>query len=557
MDALTNGGRVGSASLELLVGKDAASRIATRSDVFLITKEGLFDLIDESSRTHRLLNDTKGSELLRRLTRRFADRLYDGLAPPRSDRLVFRECLAFLLETEIFWHLPIRHLARYLARSTSPETTFAIELRDTVLKYGLLWDDNEIWPLTLAWEFARLDRRAKLYLERSSEHPVDSIEILPDSNLVRRRRTAFDAMADTITSLVPGSRLFCPKTVRNHKSIAKTLAPHLRLMTALDGRRPILRIDVTPLFSDIGRLSIPLEKETASAADGSTYCVSRWPRGGLVKELVERFDEAADSTYRAAVSIVERRRIDRIDTADHLNFEASAFSIAVARRGGEIHLWSHASNPIAVHYRAPIFKSVCVPTEVSAYAWRDRFPDVDITVAPWTVLPQFTCDAPRDESGRLALVVFGIRGFLGATPRFRFAEHEASLRHLVGLVTELDGVRFHYKSKDVANALWFESRVDPERRAERTDTKFDSLNWPNMIFASATIPSTALLEGICRGIPAVMLRDTPAFDHVPIDADAIPILGAEGCSELLASLRDHQRYSELADRQAEWLRSIL
>src|SRR5262249_13740874 len=107
-------------AFELWVGSEPIAGLSETHAAVCITGSSVHDLVDRYARTHPVIGHPEGREQLRELIRRFADALYSSLTSPASDRLVFREAVAFLLETEMFWHWPIRQMTRRLARSTPP-----------------------------------------------------------------------------------------------------------------------------------------------------------------------------------------------------------------------------------------------------------------------------------------------------------------------------------------------------------------------------------------------------------------------------------------------------
>jgi hypothetical protein len=541
---------------ELRVGDEPIERLAERFAAIAITSTSVHALVDAHARTHRVIGHPEGREQLRRLIRRFADALYDGLDAPASDRLVFRECMGFLLETETFWHWPIRHMARRLARSAPVDRSFAIELAGTSLCYGLLWNRNELWPLTAAAELARAGRTAFLYVRGDPARALDRIEIAPSRDIARPARQVRDVVATVLTAFSPNHHVVCPQTIRNARAVVAGLGHPLRLRLGMDRRRPWRRLDVTPLRDEIGAETLALEPADAPETGIAAYR-GVWPPGGLARRIAARLDRVIATAYRKAERSAKWRRVARFDTADHLSLEAGAYGVAVSRNGGVVRLWPHASSPIALEYRAPTFAAVVAPTTLAAQSWRERFPSAEVTVSPRTVFPPFTLDAPRDASGIVTLVMFNIRGALGAMPRFDGAAHEASLRDLVERIRNSTGIRLLYKSKLADDIAWFRGEIDPHGVAEFTDASHAELDQPNMVFTSPTVASTALLEGICRGAPAVLLRDTPAWDHVPIDPRFVPVEGARELIATLARLRDPKCYAELAIAQEKWLRTLL
>lgn len=48
------------------------------------------------------------------------------------------------------------------------------------------------------------------------------------------------------------------------------------------------------------------------------------------------------------------------------------------------------------------------------------------------------------------------------------------------------------------------------------------IDLPNMLFVSISMGSSALLEGLSRGIPGLVVRDFPVRDYTTLDGEAFP-----------------------------------
>jgi hypothetical protein len=526
-----------------------------RTDFIFIDEAYLFTNIERFSSGKRTISGPNAQKNMRRLISRFANRLYKSLEQPETDRVVFREGIAFLLETEMFWHLPVRHFARSLVRNCDREKKFAVVIKSANPRFGLMWTKSELWPLYIGYELSRLGRTVVFCL--SDDRAIDAITIGPGDSIVRKPYTTVQKIMNGLIRFCPYRRVVSSATIRDGERAIKQLRPFVHLPSGLEGRSAdLFQLDIRPIRQDFGDVRLPL-KEITTKDCGTRVYRGAWRASGVVRPIIEEVDRVLASAYRTSEAFVARHRITRFDTADHLTLEAGVFAVAVHRKGGEVRLWPHASNPINVGYRAPFFVHVSAATEVCASAWRQHYPQADVTVYSGDVFPEFTLDQAHDGSRRVTLVMFGVRAFLGALPRCNIKEHTASLKELVQLTAEHPSIELIYKSKDKADAQAFRQKIDPEGVIKITDARFSSMDWPNMVFSSPTLISTAILEGICMGIPATLLRATPAWNHVPISDEVITIADAPELVAHLEALCDPKTYFRTAKSQELWLRSIL
>ena len=69
--------------------------------------------------------------------------------------------------------------------------------------------------------------------------------------------------------------------------------------------------------------------------------------------------------------------------------------------------------------------------------------------------------------------------------------------------------------------------VGPDIEFEEISTHPSEIDEPNMIYLTISFGSTALLEGLGRGIPCMIVRDFPVEDYTGIDSTSVPIGDAQ------------------------------
>ena len=73
-----------------------------------------------------------------------------------------------------------------------------------------------------------------------------------------------------------------------------------------------------------------------------------------------------------------------------------------------------------------------------------------------------------------------------------------------------------------------------------------------MIFLNVSFASSALLEGLGRGIPGMVAREITVEDYVTVDPAAIPVADVATIVSRIAECRDPAVFGALVERQLSW-----
>ena len=100
------------------------------------------------------------------------------------------------------------------------------------------------------------------------------------------------------------------------------------------------------------------------------------------------------------------------------------------------------------------------------------------------------------------------------------------------------GIRFVCKAKPPWESIeWLQSLVGPAAVLRETREAPTAIDLPNLVYVSVSFGSTALLEGLSRGIPCMIVREIPVEDYTAIGPDYFPVGSVE---TILARLRECQ-----------------
>lgn len=99
---------------------------------------------------------------------------------------------------------------------------------------------------------------------------------------------------------------------------------------------------------------------------------------------------------------------------------------------------------------------------------------------------------------------------------------------------------------------WITERINPGADLRFTNVHANKLMHPNMIFLCVSLTSTAILEGIARGVPGMVVRDIPV-DETPVYChDSVPYVASSQLGEFLVKLNSDQAWTDLLHRQQAW-----
>ena len=72
-----------------------------------------------------------------------------------------------------------------------------------------------------------------------------------------------------------------------------------------------------------------------------------------------------------------------------------------------------------------------------------------------------------------------------------------------------------------------------------------------MVFSSVSMGTSALIEGLARGIPGFIVREFPVVDYVTLNEDSFPSIGPDRAIYLLSDLATPDGYRALIEKQRD------
>ena len=274
----------------------------------------------------------------------------------------------------------------------------------------------------------------------------------------------------------------------------------------------------------------------------------------LAEALLPYFAELVDRVDR----LLDQRGITDAHIGDYLYAEPSLIADRVIARGGRVHLWPHSSNPVHVKYHDPAdISSIHTVTESGARIWSEAMPKAKVIHEPELMIAGQTQLVDWQEGEPLSLVLMGGRPVLRNLPILAIDKHEQAYRDFfTGLEELVDAgfvrVFFKPRGRSGEHEAWLEEIVGRAADWQRELAHPTRLTLPNPVYASISVGSSALLEGVARGIPGLIVKENlHVRDYISASRGGLEVLAVEPALEFLKTLTSRQEWERVRDQQRE------
>lgn len=333
----------------------------------------------------------------------------------------------------------------------------------------------------------------------------------------------------------------------------KKLLPTVRIKSSLvrAWRHNGKRITGSPLA--------PSDSEQVEAFLASgTWVVKDW-HSWLERVIVPYF---RDLVKRIRLALQEHSILDA-HIGDYMYAESTLIAAKVKDRGGRVHLWPHSTNPVHMEFHDPNHvKTVHAVTRSGAEEWKRTMPNIKVVHDSELMLTPPIAQDPFVVGEPMSVVIIGGRPVMRNLPILDMAAHEALYERLFAQLEPLvcqGRIRVYFKprGKTGEHETWLERLVGRSAHWERVLEHPLKITLPNPIFVSVTVGSSALLEGITRGIPGLIVREGFARDYLATDKGLFENLGLSEAVSLIGRMTDREAWTSARNRQMDALRREL
>lgn len=301
-----------------------------------------------------------------------------------------------------------------------------------------------------------------------------------------------------------------------------------------------------------GSAAAPSNIEPIQAFLSSGKWATKDWHGWMERAIIPYF---RDFVKRARTTLQEEAIMD-VHISDYLYAESALIAQKVKDRGGRVHVWPHSTNPVHIDFHDPAYiKSIHAVTKSGAAAWRERFPNADVSHDSGLMLAPHSTPVSFTESSPLSVVVIGGRPVMRNLPILDIEAHEKAYREFFSGLDKLvqEGrvkVYFKPRGRTGEHEGWLKSVVGRTAGWDRVLEHPLRMSVPNPVFVSLSVGSSALLEGTMRGIPGFIVREGFARDYLATEdgvfdtlnvASALARIRGFGNAGVWQAARDRQR----------------
>jgi hypothetical protein len=480
--------------------------------------------------------------LVRRLARQAAGRL-------ELDQSLLEKAWFFSVWTEVCSLIPARRLARHLARLAQGELIL-IPVSST--NFGCLsyWAENDLEPFYLNAAMRRLGAKSLLWLTDPAAATDE-----PSTQTLTLQFRLHEMLWPRAAPAAPAGLRGAALALAGIRGYERLLSQHprgLKLGSVFARTTP----DVTLLVDDAPPPKIVLTCRAHRIGPTKEPIFIYSPRNAglrLDDQFVGLMAATTKDAAQRAFDLANQFELNEAYVCDHLFFESALIAQAVRARGGKVFLWPHSSN--AGHplmYEKGDVAAVRCTTNSSARVWSARLPGTPCAVQSDLILQPCSAPRPSTPGAPLTVVIFASVHVLRRMPFVDRRGHEDSYRRLLKALTDLaPQVRTLFKPR-WESTEWLRGVVGPSAAFEETTRTPLELDEPNMIFVTVSYGSTALLEGLGRGIPCMIVREAPVEDYTAIDPAFAPIGKVAEIVAQIERCKDPAEFDALTRRELVW-----
>jgi tetratricopeptide (TPR) repeat protein len=515
-------------------------------------------------------------ERARRVSDEFGERFQD---PPLLDAATLADAVMFFVFHELCLSEPMKRLAADIAAEADPGPVF-IECPTDTFRYVDAYTFSQFDVLFLFFELRRLGVNAFLVRYYQGVPPIKPQvrfvpgvrALMPRGNLQPTRQAAHaQAVVPAgirsvrrILETANGALVYTAGSVVKEYAYDRSLRQEFPIEPGASFHPSE---DLLPSFEfDLWRaaaLEVP-PLQLGDGFDSQAFVEMSEALGGDWLAWLNRVlhDYLAGLSSKAFAEVASRG-IREAHVCDHIFADSALFANAVKKSGGRVVLWPHSANPVHVRERRPeTFDEVHAVTRSGADQWRSRFPDAVVHHSPRMMMDPPTRSALVDPRLPLSVVIIGGRSNLKHMPILDRTAHEASYRVFFEGLEELRGrhainVYFKPRGHTGEHEMWLQQLVGNSGGWQRVLQHPLRLELPNMLFASISMGSSALLEGLSRGIPGLVVRDFPVRDYTTLDERAFPTGTAPEMLAVIESCLSEDGYETLLSRELTYYSSEL
>lgn len=488
---------------------------------------------------HILRSNKNFNKNFRKLSERAALKISQGFGKRHSKKTkledaTLSQAVWFLYWTELCNLIPVRTVIKHLKEELNGKLVLVPMISHEITIFEEWKSYSEILSLMIYSELKKFNINACLVMPPN--HPKSQITIKINDNFINSQIITRDGI------------IFCPKGVRGSNIILKNLYSDFGSKENL--KSFLLSLKSSPIKNTIIKL-----RSSNEQTDGIEFLKykSDHPLSHYVEVTQTEFLEKLRLVYDNICNMISHMQSGEANICAHLFVDTALIAGAVRSKGGRVTLWPHSCRDSLKEHRIAIPEKivrVCSDSEIDKCAFRST---------KFTIQSELMFSEPKnvlcvEKNEKQNIIIIAGAPKLNQLPLVDALKHEALIKELFdGLWERQDFLNVFFRTKrNWCDLTYFEQIINkPLNEAPLGPTE---INLPNMTFVSIELSSAALIEGVGRGIPSIIVGDGQNTDHRVFEEAFFPTVGVNETLQLIDHFRDRGKYERYWKEQSIWFK---
>jgi hypothetical protein len=341
-------------------------------------------------------------------------------------------------------------------------------------------------------------------------------------------------------------KLFIPKAVRGAQKIVESLIKESSSTTN------VKRFNFIGSQIQQTKTSIKFSKaQKNQSAPLTSLFISTKPQHIYQKDFTLNLLNFLNVANNLVKQIVQKFQIKQANICDHLFVDTALFAGSVRDSEGLVRLWPHSMTTIlSMHLNI-------LPNEINRVC-EDKHSEkianagVKVTLRPDLMLPRPGSFQRLEPTSKIHVILIAGAHKLNQAPVFPLKDHKETISNFItGLNSRRENINLLIRPKGGWETFSFFQELTSIKLNE-TSKSPSQLIFPNMVFVCVNQSSAAIIEGVGRGVPGLIVKETKTSDYLELDRQCFPQNSVAATLEMLDSFNDHKNLEAAWKIQRSW-----
>ena len=462
----------------------------------------------------------------------------------------------FLYYTELCNIIPTRLVARNSTEELK-DKIILIQIRKVKMTSFQLWKSPcDLLPIYQYLELKKLG--------------INAILVLPPHTSPNKLSISLNKSVVETRLLIKDSVAFCPMGIRGAKKAInfafettdrtpkKTVRAFLygTKIKSYNGRKlsKLFKVIFDNEFSRF-QVNIPVEKIMENKISKNIMIFKSLETSEYyMREVMSKLITLIECSYSSLEKATIKYNLDEVNLCDHPFLGPSLLAASVRQRSGKIVLWPHSTSQIlGMHeYTKPEMVN-CIYKNSETVILENL--GSKIITRPYLMLSELGTFQRFYPSQKLNVILIAGAHRLNEAPIYPIAQYIDTIQRLIlGLSDRKKRVNLLVRPKTTWETFdWYQSLT--KQKLRRANVGPSLLNLPNMVFVNFNQASSSIIEGVGRGIPGLIVRESLFNDYFPLDDEYFPKTDVSETLKLIDKFGEKSAIEGFWQKQAQWFKA--